>query len=401
MKKLKYALMAGVLAVPCAFGLAGCGDTEPEKQDKIMNVSLNPEIEFVLDENDKVVSVNALNDEGNFLIANANFSGKTAEEAVEIVIELSEENGFLVKGSQGTNNIEIAISGETADDLYNSVKNKASQVLSDLGITAQFEKLKLNKEYLQGLVSECMKELTEAEVKAMSEEDLIDLIEESREETKTFYTQELKDLYYQIRANEVRKAEFAKIESVINASGSQSLSALFSVFAGHLDTAQQKMQNLVSTFETQFLNAESTYNQMMQTFVAKKKELLETRLSLGATLTTAEQQALETLEGQVETAIGNLESAKTYAKGLIDGFNNQINQAFNSAEQSFNAMKELVPTVFANINSQIETAVNTAEDQVEAMFKTGGTYEVYVGTNGSNSYWAKVEITKPTSGSNA
>ena len=95
--KKVLALALSVSAMMSAFAFVGCGDSEAEGK-KVMNLSLNPEVEFVLDANDQVVSVNALNEEGNLIISSATFTGKSADEAVELFVKVSDETGFLFEG---------------------------------------------------------------------------------------------------------------------------------------------------------------------------------------------------------------------------------------------------------------------------------------------------------------
>ena len=82
MKKLAI-FCAAMMAATGVSAFAGCAEA---KEQKVMNLSLNPEVEFVLDENDKVVSVNALNEEGNLIVSAEVFTGKTAEEAAKLLL---------------------------------------------------------------------------------------------------------------------------------------------------------------------------------------------------------------------------------------------------------------------------------------------------------------------------
>lgn len=63
-----------------------------------MQVDINPSVEFILDADDKVLSVTALNDDGALIVAGEAFVGKTAEDAVELMASISTDAGYLVKG---------------------------------------------------------------------------------------------------------------------------------------------------------------------------------------------------------------------------------------------------------------------------------------------------------------
>ena len=78
MKKLTSLLIVLVLVVGAVFALTACDQTDKDAPTTVMNVSLNPEVEFVLDGHGKVVTVNALNEDGNLIITATAFEGKTA-----------------------------------------------------------------------------------------------------------------------------------------------------------------------------------------------------------------------------------------------------------------------------------------------------------------------------------
>ena len=119
--KKRFAGTALALATICGLGaFAGCADeasTQKQDEKKIMQLSLNPEVEFVLDENDIVVSANATNEEGNLILSAQAFTGKSATEAAELFVQVSEETGFLVKGSvkSGENEIKVSFSGDAEE----------------------------------------------------------------------------------------------------------------------------------------------------------------------------------------------------------------------------------------------------------------------------------------------
>ena len=99
MKKFVSFMLAAVLCFSvCSF--AACSDNQSNARDTaVMTVSLNPKVEFVLDSNDVVVAVNALNEEGNLIVSADVFVGKDKETAVQTFVQVSKETGFLVTGN--------------------------------------------------------------------------------------------------------------------------------------------------------------------------------------------------------------------------------------------------------------------------------------------------------------
>lgn len=66
---------------------------------------------------------------------------------------------------------------------------------------------------MEKLVKECSPYLEEAEIKTMEYDELIKEIQTSRKETAKLFSQELKNAYYQAKAEALRLAKFEKIKS--------------------------------------------------------------------------------------------------------------------------------------------------------------------------------------------
>lgn len=91
-----------------------------------MAIDINPTVEFVL-QADKVVSVDAVNDDAAVLVSEENFVGMTAEEATETVVELAEELGYL---NEENANVKITVAADDEryeETLKEKVKNGAKR----------------------------------------------------------------------------------------------------------------------------------------------------------------------------------------------------------------------------------------------------------------------------------
>ena len=68
-----------------------------------------------MDQNDKVLTVNALNEDGNHIIsiaidAEQTFEGLSADEALEMFLDITKDNGYLITGNE--EQVSIKISGD-------------------------------------------------------------------------------------------------------------------------------------------------------------------------------------------------------------------------------------------------------------------------------------------------
>lgn len=383
---LTLCLLAGTFAFVACDG----GSDDPAT---VMTVSLNPEVEFVLDGNGKVVTVNALNEEGNLVISAqgfANVEGKTAEEAAQLFVSISAETGFLVRGSLKTenNNVEIAISGDKADaeKLFNDVKTSVNNYLDKVGLTATLKQAEaISKEQLEKLVAECAPYLEEAEIKAMEYQQLVAEIAQSRKETAEYYSQELKTAYYQAKAHALDKAKFdvlrEKLDNLsltffdmLNSGYETAAKALeevrYEAFVKE-DSIYQKALAAVRTAKTNYL---LKLNQISESEYANGiPEAVQTQLdSLKAALEAAEQALVKA----GETALAMLDDAQA----LLDEMHGTVVKALSSintdelvdqiAEKQTTAANEFF-TSFETQYASAKEGAKTAWNNMEAALRAG------------------------------
>ncbi len=82
----------------------------------VMELNVNPNVQFLLDQNNKVMAVNYLNDDAQTLLKDTNFNGKSAEQAAQLFVKLSTEAGFIEISTSGTR-VDVTISCETPEEL--------------------------------------------------------------------------------------------------------------------------------------------------------------------------------------------------------------------------------------------------------------------------------------------
>ncbi|MBQ7913204.1 MAG: hypothetical protein IJ308_05660 [Clostridia bacterium] len=331
MKKTIALLGATIMTATGAFVFTGCNSASTNEK-TVMNVSLNPEVEFVLDENDKVISVNALNEEGNLILSAAVFEGKSADAAVDLFIESSAEMGFLVSGdvSLGDNQIEISFSGDqaAAEKLFNDVKDKAHAKLEEFGVQAQIQlKEGISQEDLQELVAKCAPYLDAAEVQAMEAEELIEIIYESRKETAEFYSQELKNAYYEAKAHAMEKVELDFLKSKVSDAQAILIEAAYDLYTGAVAELEQQRYDLL-------VSEESDYQTALANFRAAKKEYLNYRNEVANmeqdAVTDAVLEALDIYKQNLDNAEALLEEMASIANKTLDTLKATVKSAYDS-----------------------------------------------------------------------
>lgn len=382
MKKLTAVFCATMALAMGVTGFAACNKENEEGKNPdrktVMNVSLNPEVEFVLDGNDKVVTVNALNEEGNLIIsaeAFENVEGKTAEEAAKLFVEVSKETGYLVSGSvkDGENEINISLSGDTkaAEELYNDVKTKISEYLDAEKITASVEQAAaITEEQLKALVAECTPYIETAQ---MEYEELVNALAESRKETAEFYSQELKNAYYEAKAFAMEQAELETLKTHLSGAYQVIFDATNKFYTKAVETIE-------STRMTLLVNEDSIYQKALAAFRKVKAEYLKARneFSLGNAQITVEitEEQLAALKVKVEEAEAALLKAGEDANKALDDLKATVTENYNKVvamleEQQVKAsehleeisakQKEKQTAFFTAFEENYAEAINAAE----------------------------------------
>lgn len=356
------------LSIVCPFVFAACGTEKANST--VMNVSLNPEVEFILDEDNKVVSVNALNEEGNLIINGQVFVGKSSEEAVELFISISKETGFLVSGNvqAGDNQIKLSFSGDSkkVEELYNDIKTKVDEYLEEKNITATLNKVEgLTKEYLQAAVEKCAPYLEEAKIEAMSYQELINELVESRKETAELYSQELKDAYYKAKAEIVNQEKFDYLKSQLNSIQQIAFDAIYEGY----NTAKTTLKN---TKKSLFVDENSAYQKALATFRTAKTEFLNYKNYVAGLaeneITTAISDELTRLENVLKSAETALEDAHTSANDLFKNAEDALDTAYNNIVEYLTGLGNDVNTAIDNIQSDLETALTNFENSFKTTY---------------------------------
>ena len=368
-----------------ASALIGCGGGKDNADEKtVMNISLNPSVEFVLDNENKVVSVNALNEEGNLIVSAEAFVGKNAEEAAQLFVQVSQETGFIVEGNAtvADNKLSLSFSGdkEAATKLYNDVKTQVDAYFSAENITATIEQTAaITEAQLEKLVAECAPYMEEAEVKALEYSELVETLYQSRKETAEFYSQELKNAYYEAKAFVLEQSELETLKSKVSGIAQMALDVAYTAYTDAVTNIETlRMQMLV--------NEDSPYQVALKDFREAKTTYLAYRAEIAAmpegevtqealTLLSTYDQAVEVTEQALlaagTTANTALDTAKMQIKttydsvvSLIENASVKANEHLNEISTNQQAAKE---RFFTDFETNYAAAITAAQNNWNAM----------------------------------
>lgn len=115
-----------------------------------VSLDVNPSIEYSLNRFDRVLSAEAVNDDGEVILENLDLENKSIEDAVEETIQEIAKNGYLTDTELG--GIVIATSSDDEDTallLADTLKEEAETTTAEAGIETEVEVLSIGKERVE------------------------------------------------------------------------------------------------------------------------------------------------------------------------------------------------------------------------------------------------------------
>lgn len=335
------------LLIGMALPLASCKKSEPTPPEGTytrMTVDINPSVEFMVDDQNKVVSVTALNDDGSILIAGEAFVGKTPEEATRMVVSLATDAGYLVKGEIHVENtdesqkVEISVSGNSdyAKELAKNVKSDVEKYLKDNKITATVESVKAKTldEMRKVVIEDGL--FTEDEVKDMTEEQLYKALAAGRIETAQLLTAEMREAYYRAKDYKISFVEKQATADIISGMGA-TYKVLMSGYSTALAAYSTSIDKLDALRYSLLVDPESAYQKALASLRDAKEDLLK------------EKKLIFSVK----------DGDKTYV---------EISASFKLSEETYNKALKAVEDAGAAANKAMETAI-AALREVEAQLK--------------------------------
>ncbi|MBE7074767.1 MAG: hypothetical protein E7376_02165 [Clostridiales bacterium] len=268
MKKFITCFLAICLIVPFAFLLSGCGEQPPQNS---VTLSVNPELTFVLDGNDNVLSISYGNSDAGTIFANVNFVGMNVDDAIQKFLEQSAISGHVyLSGDVVT--VEVnGINEEKITALQNLAKTQVEEVFNNLGVTVEVNIAELTetarKQALIATAGLLAPEKTETELNEMTNEQLLKLINDKQKEYEGLvYSQiaEIQDEFSTaqnaaLQAIQQAKAQVESLEQQINEMLEQYGDLIPDAIRTQIETTRQ-------TIETQQRQIEEQVNSLLEVF---------------------------------------------------------------------------------------------------------------------------------------
>ncbi|MBO5052041.1 MAG: hypothetical protein J6D31_07575 [Clostridia bacterium] len=363
-----------------AISFTSCSNAKPEEGSVTrMTVDINPSVEFMIDDQNKIVSVTALNDEGSILIVGEAFVGKTPEEAVEMMVTLASDTGYLVQGNAeaSENTVKISISGDSkyAEQLKKDITEKANDTLKALDINGTVEKVEALKIDALRQMALSTSLYTEEEISAMDEDQLYKVISAGRIETALLLTEEMRSAYYSAKEYKISFAQREETARIIKELGGL-YNLTHTAYKTALDVYSTAITELDDFRYEMLVSPESEYQRSLTKLREAKVELLKQKNYTASLDVNGEEYASATVTLQLSEENYNKMLA-AYEKIGTD-LNAALEDLIAKLRQAESKLTELEDTLFdENIEaklqekaSEIEASLNAAKDGFFAEFES-------------------------------
>jgi len=306
-----------------------------------MNMQTNPEVQLVLDANNKVVGQVALNSDGDKMLAVVSFKGLSAEDAAKLFAQTATEMEKMntsggTTATNGQTQVNIQISAEKTADyekLANSVKSTVNKYFADNGIFA-------------GAVTDLSND-----VKGAAEKMAIDTSDFAH-----MTTQEIMNY---------TKTSSAEMETMTRT---------------YVEQAQTKCTELynsvLATLDTAFIEAEKALNdakeELEKTSDEATKKIKQGLVELAQTAYDEAKKAYDKAKADFETQLNKaIETIKTNAKTAY-------NEMKATAESAYNASKAEIEKTLAKFQEKSADEQKATQTLIEN-FQKELKFEVKVG----------------------
>ena len=317
----------------------------------LVKMSVNPELSMVLDENNVVLSISGDNEEGKMLLVDEKVVGKEVDEAVEYIINIENETGYLVSGEFVSEpnkiTIQISVNDENIKNSLNEVINKAIETTCDkLHIKETVEWAEdITHQNLVELAMKADPTLTSEEASKLTNEQLLDIIKLYQIETAEIYSVELEELYNQIKDYELQFTETEFVNETI-----KSLGEIYKVFTSTLQSSINVLQGRIDDVNNirynTFVAPTSDYQKQIDEVKAKKEEVITV---INEIANTEEDEIRDTKIAAYQACLEALENIKNSCLASIDLYIQSLQSAIDS-----------INSIIASLPSQ---------DEVEAILK--------------------------------
>lgn len=342
-----------LVVVMCAGAtvMVACSQQVDESELAYVTMSINPSVEIVVNGKNEVVAVNGLNDDGKLLLQDEDFVGQDLDLVTVKIADLLVELKFVTKENGSGKTLQLDVATENNQFQINIEKsfNKAMETLkNEYNVTVE-KVQKIAKDELVKLALKAHPEKTEEELNAMTEKELITLLQTDVLERAHFALVSIEEEYYKFKETEFRFRYYEELKSAISAIDDIALQVKKVAFNTVMGTLEVSM-NTLNAFEEQFLNkicdsvviivgGVNWSEEVVSAIKEQIDEAIKSINSLYAKLDEYQQELCKNID--VDALLTKVENGINDAKdGILAQYEEQFLTAIHKADQKVSDAKK-------------------------------------------------------------
>lgn len=308
MKKFKPLLLVMAL-VAIVMTVVACSSTA-NAEESYVTIDINPSVELIVNEREKVVYVNALNEDAEVLLADLNLVGMPVDEATDLIIETAIALGYIDVEASDTV-VEVSSTSDTAlgEQIRERVKVAVNEAFQNRGVygrakdkgftpdfIAEAESYGVTPGFLflaQSVVA-VQDDITLEDALLMTQEDLRDILKDAKEAAKdviadlrdAFFTarEEIRDTYAptleQLHTDiALLNTQIADVEAQIEVESTEELVAQLASLQANLADLQAQLEETIQDMQDEIAVLRDQFHEDSQALRVELMTRMNTRRS--------------------------------------------------------------------------------------------------------------------------
>ncbi len=350
-----------VLVIICSILIFSNDNVNTLKYEAIIQIDVNPSVEFVVDDNDKVLSVKGLNDDGKLILTDEEFENLSLKDAVSKLLNLEEKTNFL---SETNKNVALTLTIENKG-VEEVLTNKLNQILKSTqnNLSTNIE-IKFNtsksiedlKDYVNSI--EIIKN-----VQDLQYSELIGIVRKYHEDVRTLDSIALENLYLKSKTEYFEELKENKIKELVNDLDDSYKTQIDRYNKLYL-LVKETYNNLQATYESLYVDNNSPYKMALKDLEEVKDEIALQEKKVEEAINNnqdviGEKIILDLLKKKYETRLKALEYQEQIASEAYEYISNELEELLKELKD----VKESLPESIKNI--KLSDIIDTEEKEKE------------------------------------
>lgn len=350
-----------VLVIICSILIFSNDNVNTLKYEAIIQIDVNPSVEFVVDDSDKVLSVKGLNDDGKLILTDEEFENLSLKDAVSKLLNLEEKTNFL---SETNKNVTLTLTIENKG-VEEVLTNKLNQILKSTqnNLSTNIE-IKFNtsksiedlKDYVNSI--DIIKN-----VQDLQYSELIGIVRKYHEDVRTLDSIALENLYLKSKTEYFEELKENKIKELVNDLDDSYKTQIDRYNKLYL-LVKETYNNLQATYESLYVDNNSPYKMALKDLEEVKDEIALQEKKVEEAINNnqdviGEKIILDLLKKKYETRLKALEYQEQIASEAYEYISNELEELLKELKD----VKESLPESIKNI--KLSDIIDTEEKEKE------------------------------------